>query len=196
MSGKLDQSLDEILSTQRRNAGRRRGPARRASAGNKAPTAPAGGIQKKTQPARSASKPTPKKGSGVTGESKIVVSNLVSHAPKSLHQTSEPTADFRDSPRTFPKARLRYVTTDEAIIAFGLLSTFLSVAFPIDVVSSVGIKMAILATSREPVKMLGYSFPSDMHSHACSHVAEVEQSHVALKDSHHYGCLASAYDMK
>ena len=140
MSGKLDQSLDEILSTQRRNAGRRRGPARRASAGNKAPTAPAGGIQKKTQPARSASKPTPKKGSGVTGESKIVVSNLVSHAPKSLHQTSEPTADFRDSPRTFPKARLRYVTTDEAIIAFGLLSTFLSVAFPIDVVSSVGIK--------------------------------------------------------
>jgi THO complex subunit 4 len=76
MSGKLDQSLDEILSTQRRNANKRRGT-RRTSVGNRpAPTAPAGGIQKKPQPARNSTKPTPAKGAGIVGESKIMVSNL------------------------------------------------------------------------------------------------------------------------
>ncbi|KAK4210003.1 hypothetical protein QBC37DRAFT_377462 [Rhypophila decipiens] len=74
MAGKLDKSLDEILSTQRRaNRGRAN---RRASAGNRpATTAPAGGIQK-NKPARNSAKPTPTKGAGVVGESKIVVSNL------------------------------------------------------------------------------------------------------------------------
>lgn len=78
-SGKLDQSLDEILSTQRRANTQRRGT-RRTSAGNRpAPVAPAGGVRKTT---RNVAKPTPAKGSsGVVGESKIVVSNLVSYSP-------------------------------------------------------------------------------------------------------------------
>lgn len=76
MSGKLDQSLDEILSTQRRNATKRR-TTRRTSVGNRpAPTAPAGGIQKKSQAARNANKPANGKTSGLIGESKIMVSNL------------------------------------------------------------------------------------------------------------------------
>ncbi|AEO61671.1 hypothetical protein MYCTH_2316574 [Thermothelomyces thermophilus ATCC 42464] len=77
MSGKLDQSLDEILSSQRRNQqGRRRSARRSAGAAKPAATAPAGGIQKNSKPARGANKPTPAKGVGLTGESKIVVSNL------------------------------------------------------------------------------------------------------------------------
>ncbi len=79
MSGKLDQSLDEILTNQRRNQqGRRRSQRRPAGAANAATTAPAGGIQKNTKPARGATKPTPAKGAGLSGESKIMVSNLVS----------------------------------------------------------------------------------------------------------------------
>jgi hypothetical protein len=75
-SGKLDQSLDEILSTQRRAAGRRN--PRRAAAGNRpAAAAPAGGVQKATKGARNAAKPTPAKRAGAIGESKIMVSNLV-----------------------------------------------------------------------------------------------------------------------
>lgn len=83
MSGKLDQSLDEILTTQRRNQqGRRRSTRRTAgSTARAAPTAPAGGIQKSTKAARGANKPTPAKGAGQTGESKIMVSNLVSQLP-------------------------------------------------------------------------------------------------------------------
>lgn len=77
MSGKLDQSLDEILSTQRRNATKRRSSRRTAIGNRPAPTAPAGGIQKKPQTARNAANPKPTKGSGLTGESKIMVSNLV-----------------------------------------------------------------------------------------------------------------------
>ncbi|KAK4455723.1 hypothetical protein QBC34DRAFT_390759 [Podospora aff. communis PSN243] len=76
MSGKLDQSLDEILSTQRRNASKRRSTRRTAVGNRPAPSAPAGGIQKKPQAARNANKPTPAKGSGLVGESKIMVSNL------------------------------------------------------------------------------------------------------------------------
>lgn len=76
MSGKLDQSLDEILSTQRRNANKRRST-RRTSVGNRpAPTAPAGGVQKKPQPGRNGTKQTPAKAGGLVGESKIMVSNL------------------------------------------------------------------------------------------------------------------------
>lgn len=83
MSGKLDQSLDEILTSQRRNQqGRRRSTRRAAGAAKPAPTAPAGGIQKNTKTARGANKPTPTKGAGLTGESKIVVSNLVCYVPR------------------------------------------------------------------------------------------------------------------
>ncbi|TPX17055.1 uncharacterized protein E0L32_012289 [Thyridium curvatum] len=75
MSGKLDQSLDEILSTQRRSAGRRRST--RRSTGQPARAAPVGGIQKNTKPARgNTSKTAPAKAAGATGVSKIVVSNL------------------------------------------------------------------------------------------------------------------------
>lgn len=76
MSGKLDQTLDEILSSQRRDRNRRRS---RRSSGAKATTnnAPAGGVQKSSKAARNAAKPTPAKTGGLTGESKIVVSNLV-----------------------------------------------------------------------------------------------------------------------
>lgn len=81
MSGKLDQSLDEILSTRRKTAGRRGGRGgRRAGNGTKAATAaPVGGIQKnsrsaKVAPAKSAVPSGPAAGNG---ESKIIVSNLV-----------------------------------------------------------------------------------------------------------------------
>lgn len=81
MSGKLDQSLGDIISTQRRTAGRRRSA--RRSGDRPAVTAPVGGIKKTTKPARpAATKPgTPAKAATITGESKIIVSNLVgSHA--------------------------------------------------------------------------------------------------------------------
>jgi THO complex subunit 4 len=94
MSGKLDQSLDEILTSQRRNQqGRRRSQRRAAGAARPAPTAPAGGIQKNTKPARGATKPTPAKAAGLTGESKIMVSNLVSRVHKRPHHST--TAELR-----------------------------------------------------------------------------------------------------
>ena len=80
MSGKLDQSLDEILSTRRKTAGRRGRGGRRTGNATKATTAPpVGGIQKstratKTVPAKSVVPSGPSAGSG---ESKIIVSNLV-----------------------------------------------------------------------------------------------------------------------
>lgn len=73
-AGKLDQSLDEILSTQRKAAGRR--STRRAAGRPAAPAAPAGGVKKNVKPARNAGKPAPAKGPGLVGESKIMVSNL------------------------------------------------------------------------------------------------------------------------
>ncbi|KAK3989785.1 hypothetical protein QBC44DRAFT_77664 [Cladorrhinum sp. PSN332] len=77
MSGKLDQSLDEILSSQRKNQqGRRKSQRRSVGANRPTPTAPTGGIQKSTKPARNATKPSAGKGAGLIGESKIVVSNL------------------------------------------------------------------------------------------------------------------------
>jgi len=85
-SGKLDQSLDEILQISgQRRANNRGRTTRRTSAGNRpTPTAPAGGVQK-AKAGRNATKPTPSKGSsGVVGESKIVVSNLVGHTPTIL----------------------------------------------------------------------------------------------------------------
>jgi THO complex subunit 4 len=94
MSGKLDQSLDEILSTQRRAAGRRRGTQRR-SVGRPAATAPVGGVQKTSkQPRNAAAKQTPAKNAGSNGESKVVVSNLVSDAFPDLGQYAYSTADF------------------------------------------------------------------------------------------------------
>lgn len=91
--GKLDQSLDEILSSQRKNSqGRRR--SQRRSVGAKPAAAPAGGIQKTTKPARTASKPASGKGAGLTGESKIMVSNLVCHTPHLFVCCMDPFANF------------------------------------------------------------------------------------------------------
>ncbi|KAK6067073.1 RNA recognition domain-containing protein [Seiridium cupressi] len=76
MSGKLDQSLDEIVSTQRKAGGRRgRNPARRAS-GRPATTAPVGGVQKNSKKPQAATKQAPAKAAGGPGDSKVVVSNL------------------------------------------------------------------------------------------------------------------------
>ena len=88
MSGKLDQSLDEILSTQRKAAGRR--STRRAGGRPAAPAAPAGGIKKNVKPARNAAKPTPAKGSGLVGESKIMVSNMVSSSTRLCRRSRAP----------------------------------------------------------------------------------------------------------
>lgn len=81
MSGKLDQSLDEILSTQRRAVGDRRRSQRRSS-GRPATTAPVGGVQKNSRQTRAAAtKQAPAKAVTGHGESKVVVSNLVSYCP-------------------------------------------------------------------------------------------------------------------
>ena len=75
MSGKLDQSLDEILSTRRtvaRGRPRRRGTTARA--------APVGGVGKST--GKTTAKATSKGNATMAAagtDSKIIVSNLVSH---------------------------------------------------------------------------------------------------------------------
>lgn len=85
MSGKLDQSLDEILSTRRKTAGRRGGRGgRRVGTGTKAVTAaPTGGIQKNTRGAKvaSAKSTVPSGPAAGNGESKVIVSNLVRVLP-------------------------------------------------------------------------------------------------------------------
>ncbi|KAI1364290.1 hypothetical protein F5Y08DRAFT_339773 [Xylaria arbuscula] len=81
-SGKLDQPLDEIISTQRRAAGTRRRSQRRTS-GRPAAAAPVGGVQKTSrQPRNAATKQAPAKTAGGNGESKVVVSNL----PKDVNE--------------------------------------------------------------------------------------------------------------
>ena len=77
MSGKLDKPLDEIVSAQRKSAGRRR--SQRRAPGRAAAPAPIGGIQKNAKPARgAANKGSPAKAAAVSGDSKVIVSNLVS----------------------------------------------------------------------------------------------------------------------
>ncbi|KAI0131079.1 hypothetical protein F4814DRAFT_404756 [Daldinia grandis] len=81
MSGKLDQSLDEIVSTQRRVVGKGRQNPRRSTR-RPATTAPVGGVQKTSrQPRAAAAKQIPAKATG-SGESKVVVSNL----PKDVNE--------------------------------------------------------------------------------------------------------------
>lgn len=82
-TGKLDQSLDEIMkdggSTRGRGRGIRRNNPRRAAPGAKLNTAPAGGISKSNRPVKGArSAPTgPALATPISGESKIIVSGLV-----------------------------------------------------------------------------------------------------------------------
>ena len=80
MSGKLDQSLDDILSSRPRGRGGRRGGRRVPTAASKVSTrAPVGGIQKNTKTAKSTAKAAAPNGPAAgTGDSKIIVSNLVS----------------------------------------------------------------------------------------------------------------------
>ncbi|KAI0137228.1 hypothetical protein BJ170DRAFT_49234 [Xylariales sp. AK1849] len=84
MSGKLDQSLDEIVSTQRKAGGRRGGRTNpRRSAGRPTTTAPVGGVHKNSKkPQAAASKQAPAKAFGGNGDGKVVVSNL----PKDVNE--------------------------------------------------------------------------------------------------------------
>ena len=82
MSGKLDKPLDDIVSAQRQSARNRRSSQRR-STGRPAATAPVGGVHKTSKPARGAAKQVPAKGAAPHGESKVIVSNLVSGRSRS-----------------------------------------------------------------------------------------------------------------
>ncbi|KAI3392498.1 hypothetical protein diail_5633 [Diaporthe ilicicola] len=102
MSGKLDQSLDEILSTNKRTpVGARRST--RKTARPAAPT-PVGGVKKNTKPARgAAAKPSSAKVPRPTGESKIIVSNL----PKDVSE-SQIKEYFQSAVAGVKKAELVY----------------------------------------------------------------------------------------
>ena len=80
MSGNLDKSLDEILSTRRNTARRGRGGRRAPNAARKSTTAPVGGVKKATKeaPRTGGRAPVPSGPAGGNGDSKIIVSNLVS----------------------------------------------------------------------------------------------------------------------
>src|ERR1700733_5341154 len=83
MSGKLDQSLDEILSTNKRSVIRGKGRGRRRASQpgrTSAAAAPVGGVKKKAKPAKGAVKAIPTGPSGASGDSRIQVSNLVGTA--------------------------------------------------------------------------------------------------------------------
>ncbi|KAL2068819.1 hypothetical protein VTL71DRAFT_15157 [Oculimacula yallundae] len=84
MSGRLDKSLDEIISTQRTSTGRGRGRrgGRRAETGKPATAAPVGGVKKSTRPARASLKLVPT-GPASTGEGKVQVSGF----PKDISET-------------------------------------------------------------------------------------------------------------
>ncbi|KAL8730535.1 MAG: hypothetical protein Q9166_003988 [cf. Caloplaca sp. 2 TL-2023] len=78
MSAKLDMALDDVVMKERTERRRGRGGRRVANAARKA-TAPVGGIQKNTRPAKGAVKPAVANGlASGNGESKIIVSNLPS----------------------------------------------------------------------------------------------------------------------
>ena len=94
MSGKLDQSLDDILSSRpARGRAVRRGR-RAGTAGTKTTTrAPVGGIQKNTKGAKPSIKAAAPSGPAAgTGDSKIIVSNLVR-----LEASYEPATQANDS---------------------------------------------------------------------------------------------------
>jgi hypothetical protein len=81
MAGKLDQSLDEILHSQRQAARRPRGGRREAASTTRSPVAaPVGGVQKTARPTRNSGKATvvPTGPASKAVDSKIIVSNLVS----------------------------------------------------------------------------------------------------------------------
>ena len=80
MSGKLDMALEEIVSSNRTRGGRggRRGRAGRRVSTRATVTAPVGGVKKNTKPTRGAVKTAVPTGpAGGSGDSKVIVSNLV-----------------------------------------------------------------------------------------------------------------------
>lgn len=78
MSGKLDQSLDDILSTRRPTARRDRGGRRAASSARTMVAAPAEGIKKSSKVARGVVRTAVPSGPAAgNGEFKIIVSNLI-----------------------------------------------------------------------------------------------------------------------
>lgn len=103
MSGKLDQSLDEILSTKKRTPASARG--RRSTRETAAP-APVGGVKKNTRPARgAAAKPSSGKAPRPTGESKIIVSNLVRTSP--LAVPKKPIANPISQPKDVSESQIK-----------------------------------------------------------------------------------------
>lgn len=104
MSGKLDQSLDEILSTNKRTpAGGRRSTRKVA---RPAAPAPVGGVKKNTKPARgAAAKSSSAKAPRSTGESKIIVSNLVSTS--SLPAPKNPIANAFSQPKDVSESQIK-----------------------------------------------------------------------------------------
>ncbi|KAG9239199.1 putative mRNA export protein mlo3 [Amylocarpus encephaloides] len=84
MSGKLDQSLDEILSTTRRSGGRtpKTGPRRTRRTTKPTVAAPVGGVKKTSKGAKTGVKVAPTGPAGGNMESKIMVSNL----PKDVNE--------------------------------------------------------------------------------------------------------------
>lgn len=86
MASKLDQALDEIVTSNRASRGRGRGRGGRRVASKTTTSGPVGGIKKNTRgaakgPVKAA---TPTGPANATGESKIIVSNLVCVSEKSL----------------------------------------------------------------------------------------------------------------
>lgn len=76
MSSKLDKPLDDIVSAKRQSARNRRTSQRRSN-GPKPAGPVVGGVQKNSKPTRgAAAKPIPAK-TTATGDSKVLVSNLV-----------------------------------------------------------------------------------------------------------------------
>ena len=86
MSGKLDQSLDDILSSRPRGGRAARRGRRAVTAGTKVATrTPAGGVQKSTKAAKASTKSAAPNGPAAgTGDSKIIVSNLVRYTTTHL----------------------------------------------------------------------------------------------------------------
>ncbi|EEQ30123.1 conserved hypothetical protein [Microsporum canis CBS 113480] len=92
MSGKLDKSLDEILSTRRqaRRTNQRRPAAKAAKA------APVGGVRKSTRQAKPTSKAIPAGPAVGSGEGKIIVSGLVSQTSLSCFTHASLASSFEN----------------------------------------------------------------------------------------------------
>lgn len=119
MSGKLNQSLEEILKDKRSSAtsatrGGRGGRPRRGAKPTQV-AAPAGGIKKNIKPARGAVKQPPARGAKGSRGSMIQIGNLVSITSAPLCSILVANLLFY-SPETSPRTRSRYVI-DEAVAA-------------------------------------------------------------------------------